>query len=223
MQLANPLHDRGNIGIGFAIPSNMAKTVLAQLTTGGKVRRGQLGVGIQPVTPEIAAGLGLKESNGVLVSSVSSGSAADRAGIKAGDVITAINGQSTNDGNDLRNRIASTPPGTEVTLTLMRDGKERQVKATLGELTAEATRNQPSGGEPGVSGGQLGLRPLTSDDAAQLGLACGGIRAGDVIVEANRQAVRSAQDLRSALQKSGTRPALLLINRGGQTIFVAVK
>ena len=78
---------------------------------------------------EIATGLGLKESNGVLVSGVSPGSPADRAGIKTGDVITAINGQSTNDGNDLRNRIASTPPGTEVTLTLMRDGKERQVKA----------------------------------------------------------------------------------------------
>ncbi len=233
----------GNIGIGFAIPSNMAKTVLAQLSTGGKVRRGQLGVGIQPVTPEIAAGLGLKESSGVLVSGVSPGSPAERAGIKAGDVITAINGQSANDGNDLRNRIASTPPGTEVTLTLLRDGKERQVKATLGELTAEAMRNQPSAAEPGVSGGQLGLsvRPLTPDDSAQLGLARGtsglliesvdpsgpaddaGIRAGDVIVEANRQAVRSTQDLRSALQKSGTRPALLLINRGGQTIFVAVK
>jgi Do/DeqQ family serine protease len=233
----------GNIGIGFAIPSNMAKTVLAQLTTSGKVRRGQLGVGIQPVTPEIAASFGLKEANGVLVSGVSPGSPAERAGIKTGDVITAINGQSTNNSNDLRNRIASTPPGTEVALTLMRDGKERQVKATLSELTADATRNQPSVSESGDGGGQLGLtvRSLTPHDAEQLGLASGasglliesvepggpaaeaGIRAGDVIVEVNRQVVRSTQDLSSAMQKSGTRPTLLLINRGGQTIFVAVR
>ena len=232
----------GNIGIGFAIPSNMAKTVLTQLSKGGKVRRGQLGVSIQPVTSEIAAGLGLKEVKGVLVSGVTPGSPADRAGIKPGDVIVAINGQATNDSNDLRNRIASTPPGTEVTLTVVRDGKEMQVKATLGEL-AESASNQPQGSGVGGGAAQLGIsaRPLTPDDAAQLGLprsAAGllvesvdpagpaaevGIRPGDVIVEANRQPVRSVNDLQSAVQKSGAQPTLLLINRGGATIFIAVR
>jgi S1-C subfamily serine protease len=221
----------------------MAKTVLTQLSKGGKVRRGQLGVSIQPLTSEIAAGLGLKEVSGVLVSGVTPGSAAERAGIKPGDVIAAINGQRTNDSNDLRNRIASTPPATEITLAVVRDGKEIQVKATLGELSADAERNQPLGSGVGGGAAQLGLnaRPLTPEDAAQLGLprsagglviesvdpagpaAEQGIKPGDVIVEANRQPVRSVNDLQSAVQKSGAKPTLLLINRGGATIFVAVK
>src|SRR6266853_50830 len=104
----------GNIGLGFAIPSNMAKTVLAQLEKGGKVRRGQLGVSIQPVTSDIAANLGMKDVRGVLVSAVTPGSPAERAGIKTGDLILALNGQPTNSSNELRNRIAGTSPGTEV-------------------------------------------------------------------------------------------------------------
>jgi serine protease Do len=232
----------GNIGIGFAIPSNMAKTVMAQLEKGGKVRRGQLGVTIQPVTSDMAAALGLKEARGVLVSGVAPGSPAERAGIKTGDVILALNGQPVNDGNELRNRVAGNPPGTEVTLTIFRDGKEQQVKATLGELTPEAARNKQSGPDRG-GGGQLGIsvQPLTPEDAARLGLpqntkgvlvqaidpagpaADAGIQPGDVIVEANRQSVRTPDELRSALRKSGSNPALLLINRGGQTIYVTVR
>src|SRR5207245_1024687 len=98
----------GNIGIGFAIPSNMAKTVMAQLEKGGKVKRGQLGVTIQPVTSDIATSLGFKEARGVLVSGVTPGSPAERAGIKTGEVILAMNGQATNNANELRNRVAGT-------------------------------------------------------------------------------------------------------------------
>jgi serine protease Do len=231
----------GNIGIGFAIPSNMTKTVLAQLTKGGKVRRGQLGVTIQPVTSDIAASLGMKDATGVLVSGVIPGSPADKAGIKTGDVIVALNGQATNSSNDLRNRVAAAPPGTEVTLTVLRNGKEQQMKVALGELTPEAARSQSNSGQGGGGGLGIGVLPLAPDDAVQLGLprntqgllvqtvdpagpaADAGIRAGDVIVEVNRQPVRSAEELRSALGKSGQRPALLLINRGGQTIFVTVR
>src|SRR5262249_13087357 len=162
----------GNIGIGFAIPSNMAKTVMAQLEKGGRVRRGQLGVTIQPVTSDIAASLGMKEARGVLVSGVAPGSPAERAGIKTGDVIVAMAGQPVNNANELRNRIAGAEPGTEVTLTLARDGKEQQVKTKLGELTPEAARNKAGTPDQSPGGGRIGLsvQPLTADDAAQLGL-----------------------------------------------------
>src|SRR5205823_10054122 len=104
----------GNIGIGFAIPSNMAKTVMNQLIGNGKVRRGMLGVGIQPVTSDLAASLGLKDVRGILVNSVVPGGPAEKTGIKPGDVITAVNGQPVNDTNVLRNQVASTALGTDL-------------------------------------------------------------------------------------------------------------
>jgi len=123
----------GSIGIGFAIPSNMARTVMDQLINGGKVRRGQLGIAIQPVTAEQAEKLGLKEPQGVLVASIAPNSSAARAGLRPGDVITAFEGQPVTDGNTLRNRIASTSPGTQVKLTILRDQRTAEVQVTLGE------------------------------------------------------------------------------------------
>jgi S1-C subfamily serine protease len=221
----------------------MAKTVLSQLEKGGKVRRGQLGVSIQPVTSDIAASLGLKDVRGVLVSSTGPGSAAERAGIKAGDVIVALNGQATNNSNELRNRIAAMAPGTEVTLTVFRNGSEQQMKATLGELTPESAQNSTGGGQEPTGGGKFGLsvRGLTGDDAAQLGLpkttrgavvesvdeggaaAEAGIQPGDVIMQANGQGVQSGDELRQALGKSGAKPALVLVNRGGQTLYLTLR
>jgi len=228
----------GNIGIGFAIPSNMAKTVMDQLLKGGKVRRGQLGVSIQPVTSDMAANLGLKDARGLLVSSVAPGSSAERAGIKVGDVILTINGQAVDNGNVLRNRVAAAGPGAEMTLTLSRNGKEQEVKTTLGELTVEGARNQQSGTPTQPGAGQLGvsLRPLTPNDGAPRGVtglvveevdpngpsAEAGLQVGDVISEVNRQATRTEEEFRTALQKSGARAALLLIHRDGQSIFVTV-
>src|SRR5690349_13790283 len=130
----------GSIGLGFAIPSNMAKTVVEQLINSGKVRRGQLGVVVLPIPSEEATQLGVKEGPGVVVYQVQSGSGADRAGLKPGDVVTALNGTGVTDPNQFRNAIASTSPGTEVTLTVKRGGNEQQVKATLGEFTPEAER-----------------------------------------------------------------------------------
>lgn len=123
----------GSIGIGFAIPSNMARTVMDQLVTNGKVRRGQLGIAIEPVTPEVATRLGLKEPRGVVIASVAPNSPAARAGLRPGEVILAFQGEPVTDGNTLRNRVASTPPGTAVKLTLWRDKREEEIEVTLGE------------------------------------------------------------------------------------------
>ncbi len=127
----------GSIGIGFAIPSNMARTVMDTLIKGGKVRRGQLGITVGKITPEVASKLGINVAKGVVVVQVQPGSAAERAGLKKGDVITAFNGAEVVDANIFRNKVASTPPGTEVTLTIQRDGREQQVRATLGEFTPQ--------------------------------------------------------------------------------------
>lgn len=124
----------GNIGIGFAIPSNMARNVMDQLIEHGSVRRGRLGVFVQPVTSEQASSLGLSEVRGVIVRQVEKGSPADRAGLREGDVILAFNGTPVNDANSLRNQVASAQPGTEVTLTIFRDGHEQPVRVTLGEF-----------------------------------------------------------------------------------------
>ncbi|HEX7329962.1 MAG TPA: Do family serine endopeptidase [Pyrinomonadaceae bacterium] len=130
----------GSIGLGFAIPSNMARTVLEQLINSGRVRRGQLGIVVLRIPSEEAKRMGITQGPGVVVYQVQSGSGADRAGLRTGDVITALNGEGINDPNTFRNKIASTPPGGEITLNVRRDGREQQVRATLGEFTPEAER-----------------------------------------------------------------------------------
>jgi Do/DeqQ family serine protease len=231
----------GNIGIGFAIPSNMAKTVMTQLIGKGKVQRGLMGVGIQQVTSDLAASMGLKDVRGILIDSVAAGGPAERAGLKVGDVILKLNGKDVSETNELRNEIAAMPPGTEVTLTIARDGRQQDVRVRLGELNAQTAGNaQGGGGAPNSS--QLGITvvPVTPDLARQLGLRPGtqglvieqldpagpaaraGLQAGDLIEQVNRQAVRNPDDMRRALQASNGRPPLLLINRGGQTTFVPI-
>ena len=130
----------GSIGLGFAIPSNMARSVVEQLVNRGQVRRGQLGVVVLKIPSEEAANMGVTQGPGVVVYQVQSGSGADRAGIRQGDVITALNGTAINEPNTFRNLIANTAPGSEVTLTVRRDGREQQVQATLGEFTPQAAR-----------------------------------------------------------------------------------
>jgi serine protease Do len=230
-----------NIGIGFSIPSNMAREVRDQLIKRGNVRRGQLGIYPQAMTAELAAGLGLKDTKGVLVADVDPNGAAARAGVRRGDIILKINNDEVNNPNALRNRIAMTDPGTEVTLTLIREGKEQQVKVKLGELRAASARPE-EGDEPGAEGGgKLGIavQPLTPEIARQLGLrsnvagllvrdvapdgpaAEAGVQPGDVIVEVNRQPVRSTADLQRVLGKGG--PTVLLMNREGRTFFVTIR
>jgi Do/DeqQ family serine protease len=130
----------GSIGIGFAIPSNMARTITDTLVKTGKVRRGQLGITVVKLNSEPAKELGIKEIKGVGVAQVQPGSAADRAGLRKGDVITSFNGVEMTDPNVFRNLVASTAPGTDVTLTIIRDGREQQIRAKLGELVPAADR-----------------------------------------------------------------------------------
>ena len=128
----------GNIGIGFAIPSNMARNVLDQILDGGKVHRGQLGVSIQPMTPELASKFGLSDVQGALVNSVIPNGPAAKAGLRQGDVIVDLNGAAVTDGNTLRNHVASTAPGTKVNLGIFRDHQKQQIQATLGEYQPKA-------------------------------------------------------------------------------------
>ena len=128
----------GSIGLGFAIPSNMARKVMEQLISTGKVRRGQLGITVLKIPSEEASKLGVDQGPGVVVYQVQPGSAAERAGLRRGDIITGLNGTAVNDPNSFRNIIAGTAPGSEVTLTVKRDGREQQVRATLDEFTPQA-------------------------------------------------------------------------------------
>ncbi len=233
----------GNIGIGFAIPVNMAKNVMEQLRTKGKVTRAQLGVTVQPVTSEMAESLGLKQSTGAIVSSVASGSAAERAGVKRGDVIQSFNGQPVHDTNTLRNRVAEAGPGSTAELIVLRDGSEKRLSVKLDEANPEKSARARDGAPGTDDNTALGVSvaPLTPELAARAkaskdahGLfvedvnpdgraAAAGMQPGDIIQEVNRQAVRSVDDLRSALKKSSDKPTLVLINRQGNDLFLTVR
>ncbi len=238
----------GNIGIGFSIPSNMAKSVMEQLLRDGRVRRGLLGIGIQNLTEDTAQVLGLKDTSGVLVSDVRKGSAAEKAGFKRTDVITAINGEKIEDSNVLRNKVAGTLPGTEIKITVLRDGNSVELTATLDEFESNgdpAGNPETPGGNPEQQSesGKLGmtLQPVTPQIARQFGIegdaegmivtgvdqngsaADAGIARGDIILEINRQAVSSSEAVQSALDSAAGKPVLLLISRRGQTIYLTVR
>ena len=163
----------GNEGVGFAIPINLAKPMMDQILTHGKVVRGYLGVHIQDLTPEIAKAFNFNQSGGVLIGDVSPDTPAARAGLKKGDVVVKFNGQSMSDVNDLRLRIAQMAPGTTVNLGVWREGKTQDYSLTLGELKdapgAEAKEEGESGG--GLEG--VEVQELTPDIAQQLNLPTG--------------------------------------------------
>jgi len=232
----------GNIGIGFAVPSNMAKNVMDQLVQHGRVHRGLLGVTVQGVTNDLAAGLGFAKAEGALVSGVTPGSAADKAGLKRGDVILSCQGRAVVDTNSFRNEIAATKPGTTITLNVLRDGTARDVKATLGESSPAKEADREDEGE-GRGSARFGMtvEPITPELARQLDLdrdtrgvvitdvdpsgaaASAGLRGGDVILQVNGRSVRSADEVRDALNAARDKPAILLIQRGEQTSFVPLR
>jgi Do/DeqQ family serine protease len=236
----------GNIGIGFAIPSNMAKAVMDQLLKSGKVRRGMLGVTIQSVDADLASSLNLPAARGAIVTSVTAGGPAERAGIKRGDVITAVNNQPIADNNMLRNQVASLGPNSSASVTVLRNGREQNVQVTLAELPDRQrpdTEESSNNNGPGVNNQKFGLtlQPLTGDTASRYGLAAddqgllvtrvdpsgsaatAGIRQGDLIQEVNRQPVRTFAEFSSAIQQSGSRPALVLIKRRDAVVYLTLR
>jgi serine protease Do len=232
----------GNQGVGFAIPVAMAHNVMQQIVKSGKVTRGWLGVAIQPITPALAAAFGLNQNKGALIADVEPDSPAARAGLQKGDVITQIDGQPVDDARALTLRVSQMSPGSSVKLTVLRNGKQQDVPATLGQ--APAPNAQAANQGPGASGSALeGLQVdnLNADIAQQLNLpartqgvvvtdvapgsavAEAGLRRGDVIQEVNRRPVRDLNEFNNAVRQGGKKPVLLLVNRGGSSIYVVIQ
>ncbi len=222
----------GNVGIGFAIPSNMAREVMEQLIRYGEVRRGQLGVMVQDVTPELADALGLEESHGAVISQVLKDSPAERAGLRVGDVVVAVNGEPVKNSAQLRNRIGLLRVGTTVTLDVIRDGRRKTFKAVIEEPRRE--RADAGRISKRLEGAELG--PITPDHplAGQVeGLEVldvergsvawqAGLRRGDIIVSVNRLPVKTLEDLRRAV-KAGRDGLLLNIRRGAGALFIVIR
>jgi Do/DeqQ family serine protease len=233
----------GNIGIGFAIPSNMAKNVMDQLIKSGTVRRGMLGIRVQAISPDMATAMSLPSTQGAVVSDVDSGSPADHAGLEQGDVITKFNGKPVSDSNQLRNMVASTQPGTKVSLEVLRHGRTENVDATLGELKGDNAPRSHSSSSDDNGNGKYGLsvQPLTPDIADQLQLprttkgvvvasvdpdgvaAESGIAEGDVIEKVNGKTVSTVDELKSALDSNNGKPSLLVVNKKGTDVFITLK
>jgi serine protease Do/serine protease DegQ len=220
----------GNIGIGFAIPSNMVRSVMDQLVKYGEVKRGILGVNIQTVTPDLADKLGVPELTGAFVQQVVEGSAADKAGIKAGDVITTVNGQAVHSSSDLRNRIGLMRIGENVELGIVRDGKPRKVTAVVQARSSAGTAAAEEGGGPGDL--PHGLEGAELADAPGGGVVVRSIEPGspasqqplrpnDVITAVDRKPVATLKDLRAAAKDQTS--LLLTVRRGGTTLKILVR
>jgi Do/DeqQ family serine protease len=163
----------GNIGLGFAIPSNMARNVMDQLIKNGRVRRAKLGVTVQSITADLATSLGLPSAKGALVSDVEDGSPAARAGITQGDVITEFNGTPVVDSNQLRNDVSSTLPGSNVSLKVFRNGRTETLQAKLGELPTKRDKSDSSLERRGEGKFGMGVLPLTPELAEEAGVPRG--------------------------------------------------
>jgi len=223
------------MGLSFAVPIEVAMKVKTDLQKYGKVSRGRLGVTIQGVNQDLADSFGLKKAQGALVSAVEPRSPAEKAGVKVGDVILAVDGVAIESSIELPRVIGETRPGTKVKLTVWRQGGTRELSASLGEIPAEKIAELGDAGK--AKSGKLGLavRPLTSDERRQIeaegGLlveqvegaaAQAGVQAGDVILALNNQPVRSVDQLRRLVDRSRGSVALL-IQREGSKIYVPVR
>jgi len=219
-------------GIGFAIPVDALKDVVDQLVRTGHVARGLLGVAIQPVDAALGKALGTGNASGALIADVKPGSAAARAGLKAGDVIVALDGAPVGSSFNLPRMVARHAPGTHAKVEYLRNGKREVADITLEELKSEASDDSPSTeGPQGVSPGGIGIEVGESQQrrgevvvgrVASGSPAEGQLAPGDVILEVNRAGVHSAQDVANRVKESGS-TVLFKIRREGQTRFVAVE
>jgi len=230
----------GNEGIGFAIPVNMARQVMDQIVAHGKVIRGYMGVRIQNVDPDMAKAFGLSQGGGALISDVTPGGPADKAGLQRGDIILQLNGASISGPDDLSVHISELSPGSVAHLQVFRDGHTQQLNVTLGTFPENSQTAQPSEGAGSALQG-LHVEDLTPDLARQLGLpqgstgvvvaqvdpssaaAAAGIQQGDVIEQVNRKPVQNVQQFQQAVAGRANQPVLLLLSRGGQSSFVVVE
>ena len=232
----------GNQGIGFAIPIDMARGVMTQLIEHGKVTRGYLGIGIEQMTPALAKQFGLANAEGTLVTDVTDGSPAAKAGLQRGDVILAINGEAISDFSQFRLHIADAAPNSTVRLKVMRAGKVMEVPVTLAQLKDEkqiASGDKSESTEGGMSGVQI--ENLTPQIAQQLGVSAqtqgvvvsqvspesaaaeAGLQRGDIVIEVNRHAVHNTQEFQQAMSHATSGSTLLLVNRGKQVLYMAVE
>lgn len=215
----------GNVGIGFAIPTNMAQASISQILEHGEVKRGQLGVFIQDLSPELAEAFDIdKNQQGVLIAKVQPDSAAADAGIKEGDIVTAIDGKKINSSAKLRHTIGMHRIGDEVKITLLRDGDKKTVKVKIGSLisanNSKAIYKKLDGAELQDTPNKEGV--IVSKLIQGSPAAYSGLRPGDIIVEANRQRIHTLDDLRKTVQN--TKDNLLLrINRGGAALFLVIR
>ncbi|SRR5579884_673410 len=232
----------GNVGIGFAVPINIAKHDMDQILKTGKVERAYLGILPQDVTPAIAQSFHAPELTGALVGDVTPNSPASRAGLQKGDIILKVNGEPVTSAAQLRMKIGLMSPQTSANLDVLRDGKAMNLRVTLGEFPS---RQERASAEPGAAGDRslqgVQVEDLTPEAARELQLpaqtkgvvvdqvspaspaAEAGLKSGDVIQEVNRKPVATTEEFNHALKTAGNQPVLLLVNRGGTTMYLAVQ
>jgi serine protease Do len=229
-----------NNGIGFAIPVDMARNVMDQLKSHGRVIRGWLGVEIQEVTPDLAQSFGLAKPEGALVASTDKDGPAAKGGIERGDIITKFNGREVHDEHELPAYVAQTPVNKTVEVDLLRNGKPKTVEVTIGELKEQrvaSAKSEEPGGNWGMQVGDLTpeiaqqfhlnvdkgvvIRSVQPDSPA----ADAGLQAGDIVLEVNHDKVASVKDFVAKAKevKDSKKPALLLVQRGNATLYTVIK
>ena len=221
------------MGLSFSIPIDLAMQIKDQLIENGRVIRGRIGVGIQSVTQDLAEVFGMKTPKGAVITQIEKDAPGEKAGLKVGDVVIALDGQEIKNANDLPVRISTMKPGTKAKLTVLRDGKERDITVTVAEneedkAASTTTNKQDASGKLGVS-----VRPLNEQELKELELSSGllvtevraaaaeaGLMPRDIILSANGKTVKTVADLRRAV--SGADKVALLVQRQNSRIFIAV-
>jgi serine protease Do len=224
----------GNQGVGFAVPANLARSVMTQVMEHGKVVRGYLGLLPQDITPAMAEALHSKQTEGVLIGDVTPGTPAAAAGLQRGDVILDLNGQKVEDSNQLRMRVSLTAPGTTIHMRVMHNGAEKNVAMKLAEMPAnlgQAAEKSSEGGSAATSSlegvsveaakGGRGVTVTDVDQGSPAGMA--GLHEGDTILEVNRASVSSVADFDRAMRNVAKGATLLLVKRGENTFYIAVE
>ncbi|MBK1617966.1 serine endoprotease DegQ [Lamprobacter modestohalophilus] len=219
----------GNVGIGFAIPTNMVKIVVEQILEHGSVRRGLFGAGVQDLTPEIASALEIDRFRGAVVAALEPDSPALRAGLKPGDIITGVDGRAVNSANDLRSRVGLLPPGTRIELEVLRDGKTRRLKAQIDDPYADFVHGETL--SPALEGALIGEATRRSNRGQTRVVVVGPIRPGspawqnglredDLIIQLNGRAIAEVKDVAQALRGSGGLYSAQVL-RNGQLLLLA--